>query len=223
MINIIDNTYYKEGEVQLMLPIGENCTFFGPDGVKFYSNYGKILIDDYIQNPKRKMFPDHEIPIHKDDLGTFANQLFKLNKQYLAIYSNGNSPLFRKDNLYQVDKTIYDNVDVEPKLISQEAKKLSLEELKEKVQSILLNNKFLCFINDEGELYKCQKEVVDFELPLSGVTVFGNGDELKAYVYKMQVDKQQISIESKGLDLQCNMQQELENVISTPEPTIHIG
>lgn len=220
MVNIVDNTYYKEGEIQLMLPIWNNCTFIGPNGIKFHSIYGETLINDYLQHPKRKLFPFHETPMHKNDKGEFVNQLFQLNQQYLAIYSTDGRHQFRTDTFFQVDGTIYDNIDLELEMKSPELKEMSLKELKEKFQSVLSKNTFFCIIDDDGELHEYRKNTFDFEIPLAGVGVFGDGVELKAYIYKMQVYEEQISIKSQELNLQHIGQPNLENCSSIPEPSM---
>lgn len=221
MINIVDNAYYKEGEIQLMLPIFNNCTFIGPNGIKFHSTYGEILINDYIQHPKRKLFPFQDIPMHKNDKGILVNQLFQLNKQYLAIYSIGGHHQFRTDTFFQDDGTIYVDTDVEIEMKSPESKEMSEEELKEKFQSVLSQNTFFCIVDDDGELREYRKSALDFEVPLSGVAVFGDGMKLKAYTYKLKVNKEQISIKSQELNLHNIGQPNLENCSSVPEPIIH--
>lgn len=221
MISIVDNTYYKEGEVQLMLPIGANCTFIGPNGIKFHSIFGKILINDYIRHPKRKLFPFQETPMHKDDKGTFVNQLFQLDRQYLAVYSDNGQHLFRTDTFFQVDGTVYDDVNVNLEFKTEKEQEMSLSELKEKFQRILSNNKFLCVVDDDGELHEYRKNTLDFEIPLSGIMVYGDGIKLKAFDYKMQLCDEQISIKSHELNIQQIEQPNLENCSSIPEPIIH--
>lgn len=221
MINKVDNAYFKEGEVQLMLPICDNCTFFGPKGIKFHSHYGKILINDYVQQPKRKLFPYHEIPTHKNDKGDFANQLFQLNQQYLAVYTIDGTHQFRMDTFFQDDQTIYVDSNVELKKSSPELKEISLEELKEKIRSVLFNNSFLYIIDDDGKLYEYSKNALEFELPLSGVTIIGDGSKLKAYNYEILVTREQISIKRQELKLKNKKQLDLENCTSIPEPIMH--
>lgn len=221
MINIVGSTYYKEGEIQLMIPICDNCTLIGPDGVKFHSNYGKILINDYIQHPKRKLFPYHDIPTHKNDKGEFANQLFQLNQQYLAIYSSNGVHQFRTDTFFQVDQTVYDDMNVELELNHFELKEMSSEELKEKFQGVLSSNVFLCILDDDGELHEYRKNAFEFEIPLSGIGIFGDGTSLKAFIYQMQLNGEKISIKSQKLEFQHREQINLEGCTSIPEPIMH--
>lgn len=221
MVNMVDNTYYQEGEIQLMIPVSDNCTFFGPNGIKFHSTYGEILIDDYIQHPKRKLFPFHDIPIHKDDKGIFVNQLFQLNKQYLAIYSIDGKYQFRIDNFFQIDGAIYVNTDVEIEMKSLKLNEMSKEKLKEKFQIVLSQNNFLCIIDDNGELHEYRKSTLDFEIPLSGIVIFGDGMKLNAYTYKLEVNNELISIKSQELNFPNIRQTNLENCSSVSEPIIH--
>lgn len=219
MTNKIDNKYYKENVVQLMLPISMNCIFVGPDGIKFQYDYGDILIDDYIRDSRKNNFPYHDTPIHEDNLGVFANQLFKLNKTYLAIYPK-QEHRFRRDYFFEYDNQIYVNSDGDLKLIEQSPMQISLEELKRKFDSLLSDNKFVCFLNDDGKLYICDKSKIDFDVPLSGILLFGNGEELQAYLYKMIIDKEQITVNSSKLDLTPNKQVNLENYSTFVEPSI---
>lgn len=221
MINIVDNAYFKEGEVQLMLPICDNCAFFGPEGIKFQSHYGEILINDYMQHPKRKLFPYHEIPTHKNDKGEFANQLFQLNQQYLAVYTIDGNHQFRTDTFFQDNQTVYVDTNSELEKSSPELKETSIEELKEKIKNGLINNAFLYIIDDAGNLYEYPKNALEFELPLSGVSIFSNGIQLKIYNYKMQVNGEQISIRFQELKFKNREQLDIENCNSIPEPIMH--
>ena len=94
MLNKIDLKYYKDGLVQVMCPITENCTCVGKGGIQFHSNDGTIFQNDYPSHPKRNLFPFSEQPIHEDSNGCFSNQLFELNQSYLFIYSSSEYPRF---------------------------------------------------------------------------------------------------------------------------------
>lgn len=52
-INKIKSNYYKEGLVQLMVPISENSLTLSKDEILFYCHKGIIQENNYISHPKR--------------------------------------------------------------------------------------------------------------------------------------------------------------------------
>lgn len=221
MINIIDDKYYQKGKVQLMLPVSSNCIFFGPEGEKFQSNYGEILMDDYINDPKRKLFPFYDLPMHENDNGVFVNQLFELNKQYLEVWFDGKNYQFRSDSFFQEDETIYNYFDTELEMESQKTQEMSLETLQEKFQNLLQTNTFLSIIDDDGELHKYENNLVECDIPLSGVSVFGNGDTLNVFIYELKISNEQVSIKTQKLKFKDGRNESLENCLPNPEPVIN--
>lgn len=221
MISIIDNKYYQSERVQLMLPISCNCIFFGPEGEKFQCSYGEVLIDDYINDPKRKLFPFCDSPMHEDDKGVFVNQLFELNRQYLEVWFDGKDYQFRSDSFFQEDETIYNYFDTELEMETQKIQEMSLETLQEKFLTLLQTSTFLSIIDDNGEFHKYQKNLVECDIPLSGVGVFGNGDTLNAFIYELKISNEQVSIKTQKLKFKERSQESLENCSHTPEPVIN--
>ncbi len=73
MIQKIESKYYQKNQIQVMIPISQNCTFFGPNGVQLHTYHGQIFTNDYLKHPDRGLFPFHERPICKEELGVFKS------------------------------------------------------------------------------------------------------------------------------------------------------
>lgn len=222
MINRIDKSYYKEGEVQIMVPNLKPCTIIvGPKGIKFHSDYGNMKINDYLYHPKRTLFPYHTLPTHKDENGEFVNQLFELNKLYLIMYFNGFNFRFRSDYFFQVKDNIYKKTEIEQHFSSQNTTKMPLEQLREKMNETILSSVFFIIIDDKGVLHEYYKNHLDYTMPSSGICLFGNGTDLKIIQYKMELKNNQITIQNQELIFQNNEEYNLENAEKLIEPSIN--
>ncbi len=222
MTDIIDNQYFIEGEIQLMLPITDHCTFIGANGIKLHIQYGNIFINDYIRHPKRHLFPYSDIPTHEGDYGTLANQLFQLDQTYLEIYTAGGLHQYRTDTFYQINGTVYHDSEIkENDLMETKEIKMTKEEVQERFLNILKSSQFLCIVDEEGTLHEYHKNSLDFDIPYSGVFVFGDGKELTASEYRMREHGTQVIVKSSSIPLSSSIARDVENAKYVEEPTIH--
>lgn len=221
MVNIVDNKYYYSGKVQIMLPVSNSTTFVGPDGIKFHSNFGTVILDDYINDPLKNKFPYNDVPMHKDDLGVFANQLFQLEKQYLAVYYDGDEYKFRTDYFFLNGDKVYDDLNVVDSFEEEKVENLQKEMIREKFLNFIYNNKFVAIIDMEGELHEYRSIQFKFEMPLSGLLLVGDESTVNAYVYEVTIAGNVATIKSKKLLTPINSNNlESDNYSFFKEPNI---
>lgn len=180
----IDSKYFIDDLVQVMIPVSNNCAFFGPNGIQFYSVNGNILKNEYTENSKSNLFPFHDLPIHEDKYGIFSNQLFELEKQYLSIHTINSEYKFRSDYYFKKDGIIYSNSGEIIDFKTTKNEKISLDEF---IQNLCNKNcDYFYIIDKHGKLHEFNQDIED-DLPYSGVIVSGNSETIEATIYKTHI------------------------------------
>ncbi|MDE5587149.1 MAG: hypothetical protein K2I72_02110 [Bacilli bacterium] len=194
MRNKIDLKYYKDGLVQVMCPITENCTCVGKGGIQFHSNDGTIFQNDYLSHPKRNLFPFSEQPVHEDENGCFTNQLFELNQSYLFIYSDFELPRFVERYLSSQNGEVYLQTE-ELSIGSKTKEELDKESFQEKLKYIVTESNFAFFLDSDGCLEPINEKELEADIPLSGIFVYGKDSKIEASVYQMTLEEDQMIVE----------------------------
>lgn len=90
MKKLIDKEYVKDDIAQLMLGTKDNEIVMSDDEIILLKVDGKVIINKYLQHPKKDEFPYSDVPMHinKDRNVELYNILFEMNKNYL-VYELG--------------------------------------------------------------------------------------------------------------------------------------
>lgn len=179
------------------------------------------MINNYLQNPLRYVFPYAECPMHEDQYGIFVNQLYKLNKEYLSIYSINNEQQFRKDYFFKKGNTIYDEEETPVPLMPSEYKEISLTELQSEIQKAILKFTFIYIVDNTGILHELKKENTEFFIPYAGTFICQENTKLQATKYCLQMlDEQKIAIVLQKLILNNTKKVAIEQTSTPLEPNI---
>lgn len=220
MIQKIDLKYYKDGLVQVMCPITENCTYVGKDGIQFHSNDGIIIQNDYLSHSKRKLFPFSEQPIHEDENGCFSNQLFELDQAYLFIYSDFESPRFIERYFSFQNGEVYVQLE-ELSMSSKKKEKMDKEVLKENLKQLAEKSKFLFFLDFDGDITSISGQEAEMDIPLSGIFVYEKDAKIEIFVYQMTLEENQITVELSKVEHHEFNNGSLQAEAFTIEPNIN--
>lgn len=220
MIQKIDLKYYKDGLVQLMCPMTNNCTYVGTNGIKFHSEDGIMIQNDYLSHPKRNLFPFSEQPTHEDEHGSFSNQLFELEQPYLFIYCDFETPEFLERYFSLKNEEVYLQTE-ELSMGTKTKEKLDKETLLEKLMQLARESKFLFFLDFDGSITSIGGQEVEVDIPLSGILVYGKGSNVEAFVYQMASEENQITIEMSKVEHSKFKDDTLQAETFTIEPDIH--
>lgn len=216
LVHRIHSKYYKDDLVQIMFPITENCTILSKEGILFRFYNGLMQENNYINHPKRFLFPYADIPIHEEKMGVFVNQLLKLDQSYLAIYFANGKYEFTERILYQENKKIY--LETNKPLREKKKQYSTYNEIKERLEKSLLEGRFVCFLNEDGELSNLDIEI---DLPLSGVVIYEQDDKLNVTIYNLKIlEANQILIEQENLLLGNPKKEKVDDNDYTIEPSI---
>ncbi len=221
MIQKIDSKYYQKNQIQVMIPISQNCTFFGPNGVQFHTCHGQIFINDYLEHPDRELFPFYETPIHEDKLGVFSNQIFELNKPYLGIYTMEEEYQFRYNYFFKEKNILYMQTETSVSLGEIGERKMTEEELERTLKQTLSSCNFFCILDRNGELHEFYKHDTLIDIPLEGVLIYGNICNVNASFYNIQaLEKDQILMSQQNIIFDREKYSEIENSNYNIEPDI---
>lgn len=217
----VNNKYYKNELVQLMIPFCSNTTFIGPKGVMFHTYNGKIIINEYINNPNKIFFPFFNIPTHKKEKTAFANQIFELYQPYLTIYNINNKLTFRKDYLYKNSNSIFNEFETPLQKEEKEVKNVNIIIIKNILKDVISKYEVIYLIDNSGNLVIINKDNlnINFDSSFSGVFIGIKNKEINASLIDLKKQGEDFNIETQKLilsnfDLTPNY--DLEN----PEPTI---
>lgn len=221
MIQKIESKYYQKNQIQIMIPICQNCTFLGPNGIQFHTWNGQILINDYLEHPNRSLFPFHETPIHEDEHGMFSNQLFDLNKSYLGIYNTEEGYQFRYNYFFKENNILYMETETSVFLGKTKERKLTEEDLEKTLKQTLSRYSLFCILDKDGELHAFHKHDTSIDIPLEGIWIYGDNSNLNASFYSAQVlEDDQILFSQQNIIFNREKYSEIENSDYTIEPDI---
>ncbi len=88
MKKIIDREYIRDNVAQLMLGTADNEIVMEGKEILLLKANGKVLINKYLNHPKRREFPYCEVPMHESEGTELYNVLFEMGKNYL-VYELG--------------------------------------------------------------------------------------------------------------------------------------
>lgn len=88
MKKIIDREYIRDNVAQLMLGTADNEIVMDGKEILLLKANGKVLINKYLNHPKRREFPYSNIPMHESEGSELYNVLFEMGKNYL-VYEFG--------------------------------------------------------------------------------------------------------------------------------------
>lgn len=180
----IDSKYFIDGLVQVMIPVTDNCILIGPNGIQFNSKNGKILKNEYLENSKSHVFPFYDTPIHSDEHGTFSNQLFELNKQYLSIYKINDKYKFRSEYFFMKDGIIYSTGGAILDFENINSERVSLDNFRQNLYEI--NSDYLYVIDNNGKIQEFSNNI-NKGLPSSGVVIYGNNNTINLMIYNINI------------------------------------
>lgn len=216
MIQKIHPKYCKDNLVQLMIPITENCTIISKNTILFNSFNGFIHENNYINHPKRFLFPYADVPIHEDENGLFANQLLEVNQSYLSIYFINQEYKFIERIIYQKNKKTY--LETNEPLREKKKQYSNYIEIEDKLRKALIEGKFVYFLNGGGDLLNLDIEV---GLPLSGIAIYEQGGKLNVTLYNLEIlENNQILIEQENILLGSSKKENLDQYDDLLEPLI---
>lgn len=88
MKKIIDKQYIRDNVAQLMLGTSDSEIVMDASEILLLKVDGKVLINKYLNHPRREEFPYSDVPMHESDGAELYNILFEMDKDYL-IYELG--------------------------------------------------------------------------------------------------------------------------------------
>ena len=94
VVQKVSSWYVGDDCAQLMIPYQDAITILNRNGIIYHHTEGsEVLVNEYINDERRKQFPYHSLPIHYskhiDGKYQYTNQLFNFEEPYIRINDGG--------------------------------------------------------------------------------------------------------------------------------------
>ncbi|MCH5166580.1 MAG: hypothetical protein J1F35_01685 [Erysipelotrichales bacterium] len=185
MEQLIDKKYNIDNLVQLRFAVGDVSLVCDATEILFLKLNDKVVVNKYLNHPKRYLFPLSDEPVSKVDEHTLYNFLFELDKDHIVYegHPDKNAGLLFQLNFQKAAAGIkYSHVMLEPEELNPTPEMVNID----KIDSFFDFNQYdsLYIFTNDGNLYLSHNnnDSTNDRIPFGGMIEFETIEELSKFL-----------------------------------------
>lgn len=202
MEQLIDKKYNIDNLVQLKFAVGDVSLVCDATDILFLKINDKVVINKYLNHPKRYLFPLSEEPVSKVGEHTLYSFLFELDKDYIVYegHRDKHAGLLFQLNFQKVARGVkYSHVMLEPEELNPTPEMIGID----KIDSLFDYSQYdsLYIFTNDGNLYLSHNsnDSASDRIPFGGMIEFETIEELSKFLPLTIVSSKDGNLEIKDV------------------------